>query len=228
MRLQKCFRNGINFSRNKILSGKIASQIVSVSGTHNITADAVTSSHKAPRLSNGTVIPTERQGNQGTRVCCSFSHQAGSRRELPLDASLAPHPALSYPIPTHSIPSQSIPSHSIPSHVISSHPTPSQLILWLSISWPHWTTTHRAGDPQGCPAPTPDAVPVPREGPTAAFVCWGALQRKSGLDPMQHKLLLSVHRKLLFSNAKKSFLVVFFCAGHEWEYGGTGKDSCSQ
>lgn len=148
-------------------------------------------------------------------MCCSSSHQADSRRELPLDASLAPHPAPSYPIPTHSIPSHPntfhpIPSHSIPSHVISSHPTPSQLILWLSISWPHWTTTHRAGDPQGCPAPAPDAAPAPREGPTAAFVCWGALQGKPGLDPMQRKLLLSVHQNLLFSNAKKSFFMVFF------------------
>lgn len=47
-------------------------------------------------------------------------------------------------------------------------------------------TTHRAGDPQGHPAPTPDVAPVPREGHTAAFVYWGALQGKPGRDPMQH------------------------------------------
>lgn len=120
----------------------------------------------------------ERQGAKARVHATAFPQNAGIRRELPLDAALGPHPALS--------PSQLTPTHPTRSHLSSSHPIPT-LPSYGSPSPGHVgqqpTTLGTLGD---ILLPFQMLHQCHRKEPTAAFVCRGSLDLiQSGQTPIE-------------------------------------------
>lgn len=133
-------------------------------------------------------------------------------------------PSYPIPIPTHSIPSQFNPSQLNPSHPILTHPNPS-----YGSPSPGYIGRQPTmlGTLRDVLLPLQTLYRRRREGLTAPFVYWGALQGQCGLDPTWHSSCRVCTQNFCFP-VQKELLHSLFCVGHEREYRETGKDSCCQ
>lgn len=117
---------------------------------------------------------------------------------------IASHPNSTPPIPPHPIP-----PHTIPLNPISSYPNPS----CGSPSPGHiGQQPTMLGDPEGHSGPTPDVVPAPRKGSTAAFLGGGeVLQGEPGFDPTWHSSHQVYTKNFCFPVPKRASSWSFLC-----------------